>query len=214
MLFRKRRGRESLPTAPQLPLTGDVFIDGWRRVIAENGRRFNAEKAKPIHMSVMPHAAQWVNGELIPHDSHKNTPEQIYGTALLMGAFCLYAGLQAKSERAVREVHLVAPDGQLTHLPRMSAYADTPGNISVAIRPTATVWSADVWAAYHDLRREEAVHAGLHILGMLAVMPESSGLVAHAPGTRPYIIGHNFSLAGVRPFPHDINNIQPPRQPA
>ena len=194
---RRANGSEPEPAQPQ-GRTLTEFDAGWHDVITKYVPKNQAARPR-LPVNVMPDAAKWVTEEVLPL-SRGNVPGNVYGMALVMGAFCMYAGLQG------RKPYLKTPDHRAANLPLMSEYVDDPANPLVTIATSPPVWSAHTWAHFEaGIGDEHLVHAGLHVLGALTLMPEHSGLSVRDGASIATIIPP-FAIAGAQPFPADIQN--------
>jgi hypothetical protein len=205
------------------------FAIGWNEVTT----RYLPQSDKtrlPWPVSVTPAVHDWVNG-LYEQSGPVKAPENVYTVAMLCGSFALYSALNR------RNMHLRTPKGQEAALPRMSDYVGRRINPTVRALLTPRTWSVASWAHFDGGHAnwehvdigfllgkrdggaggggpapEHIVHAGVHILGALTLMPEGSTMTVR-DGTQVFQLPVPLVMAGEQPFPADIARSFTPPNP-
>lgn len=170
--------------APQQPTLAQ-FRQGWLRV-QDVYLPKNPGATPVIHFSVTHEAAAWVGGVVAYWSGRNPKPGEdmqakeatwraaLYGSALTMGTFCTYTALQG------RKPLLRSPAGNFVELPEMAGggFTEEIGTQPVHMPVSRVMWSLDAWRDFDvGMHRNHVIHAGLHVLGGLAMMPRGSEVV-------------------------------------
>ena len=211
---------ESGPRADSPRPTIKAFGAGWAEVFTKAPPRNrdgtpNMQATPRIMFDVDRAADQWIRGVVAPRNAENpNAVADAYGSAILLGTFCLYSALNGWTPE------LLGPKkGQYAPLPELSVEFEQ----LVAVRQTvgveemytsARTYAALMWGKFHGGSAKgryvldgggpnpnHTIHVGVQMLGALAVMPENSGIgVRHNDesfGIRPV----NVTVAGLPPYP-------------
>jgi hypothetical protein len=195
------------------------FKEGWQQV-QRYGERNDIVAPPKVVFGVMKAADDWVRNGLRPEAQNVNGGF-VYGMALIMGAFCLYAA--HRKENPV----LMTPDHRIAPLPEIvPPYAGYPDNVVKRISGSSILSNTAAWVRFEGgfaawpwpsaggPPAEDLVHVGLHILGGLTLMPPDSALAVRSEtdGNRVTSLRNPMQMACLPPFPSDLpGRFQPPQ---
>lgn len=213
MPFFTRKTKEKLGLVPPATLA-PTFAAGWEEVVRKYAPP--TPEAKPqVIIDVAKAVADWVRHEVRP-ETRGFSEGDLYASALLLGAFCLFAAHREETP------YLVTRDKRVAELPLLSGpYTQGATNSTFRITVPHAVQSADTWVRFDGGHASwlrpggggpetgDLVHAGVHILGAMTQLPEGSGVIVrpqHDTGpTRPSAMVPPINVAGAPPFPSDVS---------
>lgn len=187
-----------------------TFAEAWD-VVRNEYTEPNPVTQPHIFVTATRQVVDWVREGVQP-DTRGFSEGDLYANALMLGAFCLVAGYRGETPM------LFTPDKSFADLPRMSDFPQNATNVTFKINVPPAVFGVDSWVHFkggladYELeggggpRNEHLVHAGVHILGAMTLLPERSavGVVPqHDDGPSRYY-RPPINMAGAPPFPNDI----------